>query len=95
MKERKTSREINAYLRYRQSTEHYLKTVYKNPSWAKERAEAEIIQYMLSINGRDYRIISHNMNTFSAGFIAEENGKTYFYYFTANNETKTCISDPL
>ena len=72
--------------------QQYLKTpircvndVYARPSCDKLRAELNIIAYMLDQNGYGYRVMSHNAQMFTAGYIIHNEKGKFFVYETAYN----------
>ena len=61
--------------------------VYEKPSSAKIMAEEEIQKEMVSKNGYDYRIISHNCNMFTCGYSYKDNDDhLHFVYHTKYDE---------
>lgn len=56
--------------------------VYGSYSQAKENAMNYCKEMMKKYEGYDLRIISHNSNVFSVGFIFKDDGKKIFAYIT-------------
>ena len=64
-----TKRERNFLNSYNRATATYLDEVYTSFSSAKARADRECKEKMLAMNGKNYRIISHNSNFFTCAWI--------------------------
>ena len=62
---------------------------YKNPSEDKVIAYEETRNYMESIGGKGYHIMSYNSYTFTCGFMV----KNYLYVITKNNLYKIKVED--
>lgn len=71
---------------YLLSTDYSLYSVYGRFSEAKQRAWEYCVNKMREYNGESLRIVSHNVNIFTAGFsfINGETGVLQFYYITPN-----------
>lgn len=91
----KTKREINAYLKYRKTELRGVNDVYKNPSYYKQKAEADIGFDMIKYNGYDYKVITYTCEQFTAGFIGYVNGKKYFFYYTYAKTTITPLEEEI
>lgn len=57
---------------YNRSTAKTLSDVYKSFSYAKEKSFNDIWYEMKSMGGHDLRIISHNCNFYSCGYMLGE-----------------------
>lgn len=67
---------------YKKSEYYSLNQKYKSCSFAKIKAEQEILQDMKNLNGYNYKIVGANTSTFSCAFTFEENNKQFLKYFT-------------
>ena len=74
---------------YNVSRETRLEDCYKSYSFAKQKAYNYCIQQMESVNGWSFRIISHNVNIFTCGYLYAdcETGVIMFRYITPSYET--------
>ena len=63
----------------------YVNDVYARPSVYKERAERNILAYMLNNDGYGYRVMSHNAQMFTVGYIIQNDGGKLFVYETAKH----------
>ena len=79
--------------------QQYLKTpvqrvndVYIRPSIYKERAERNILAYMLNNDGYGYRVMSHNAQ-FTVGYIIRNDKGKCFVYETAYNQYVLQLDD--
>lgn len=80
------TRQESILRRYFASSDYSIGCVYKTASPFKWRAESEILEDMRKFNGCRYRIISHNSNVFTCGFIwTDSAGETWLRYYTAYN----------
>lgn len=77
----------NKYERYTNSDYYSVDDFYKKPSYYKQRAEYLIQEKMKKVNGFDYKVVSGNCMTFTAGWCYpdKENGNVIFVYETAYN----------
>lgn len=91
----KTKREINAYLHYRKTDIRGVNDVYKNPSYYKQKAEADIGFDMIKYQGYGYKVITFNAHQFSAGFIGYIDGKKFFFYYTYAKTTITPLEEEI
>lgn len=74
------------YQQYLKSSLRYVADVYARPSVNKCIAERNILNYMMNNDGYGYRVMSHNSQMFTVGYIIRnENGKC-FVYETAYNQ---------
>lgn len=73
-----------AYEIYKLSYDVTLSDVYASYSVYKERAYRECINMMFTLNGYNFRIITHNTNIFTCGFVYEFCGIKRFMYITPN-----------
>ena len=80
--------------------QQYLKTpvqrvndVYVRPSVYKERAERNILAYMLNNDGYGYRVMSHNAQMFTVGYIIRNEKGKCFVYKTAYNQYVLPLDD--
>lgn len=72
--------------RYYMSRNWSIACVYKKASNEKWRAESDIIEEMNKMGGYGYRIIAHNSNTFSCGYLFTDSaGELWLMYHTAYN----------
>lgn len=58
---------------------------YKNPSWAKVRADKEIVNEIYSRDGYGYSVISYNTNIFTCGYLFRKDGELWFAVHTPSN----------
>lgn len=70
------------YSTYLKSTDETLMDVYKSCSRWKFIAFNRCRALMEAVGGWELRIISHNSQSFTVGFMFEEDGKTKFAYIT-------------
>ena len=73
------------YQEYLKAPYRYVGDVYDCPSANKLRAELNIIAYMHDQNGYGYRVMSHNAQMFTAGYIIHNEKGKFFVYETAYN----------
>lgn len=66
---------------------------YKAPSAAKRYAFENCKRVCKQYNGRNLRIIGHNCQTFSAGFIGLWNNQKAFFYISPYRNDVMLISD--
>lgn len=78
MKKMTNSLAIHNYNRYLRSTDTKLSDVYTRWSTNKQNAYERCIRLMNDMGGRDFRILGHNSDAFSVGFITDEK----FIYIT-------------
>lgn len=77
---------VDAYYRYLKSNDNRLWDVYKSCSQAKVNAYAYCNSKKRELNGRDLKIVSHNSQLFTVGFIGELDNRQAFIYITKDNE---------
>ena len=82
-----TKNQIKAkYQEYLKAPIRYVNDVYVRPSVYKERAERNILSYMLNNDGYGYRVMSHNSSFFTVGYIIRNEKGKCFVYETAYNQ---------
>ena len=68
------------YAEYLATPSRCVKDVYARPSIAKRRAEQNIINYLVDQDGYGYRVMLHNAQMFTVGYIIRnEKGKCFVY----------------
>lgn len=73
-----------AYAIYKHSTDRTLDDVYGTYSVYKARAYRDCIELMYTLHGFGFKIITHNQNVFTCGFVYEFCNKIMFMYITPN-----------
>ena len=73
------------YQQYLKSPLRYVADVYVRPSVNKCIAERNILRYMLNNDGYGYRVMSHNAQMFTVGYIIRNDEGKLFVYETAQN----------
>ena len=73
------------YQQYVKAPIRYVNDVYVRPSIYKERAERDILEYMLDQNGYGYRVMSYSTNFFTVGYIIQNDEGKLFVYETAQH----------
>ena len=73
------------YQEYLKAPILHVNDVYIRPSIYKERAERNILAYMLNNDGYGYRVMSHNAQMFTAGYIIRNDEGKLFVYETAQH----------
>ena len=73
------------YAEYLRTPSRCVNDVYARPSTAKRRAELNIIDYLVDQNGYGYRVMSHNSQMFTVGYIIQNEKGKCFVYETAYN----------
>ena len=81
------------YREYLATPSRCVKDVYARPSTAKMRAEWEIINYLVDQNGYGYRVMSHNAQMFTVGYIIHNEKGKCFVYETAHNQYVLPLDD--
>ena len=76
---------IAKYQEYLKAPYCYVGDVYVRPSVNKLRAERNILAYMLNNGGYGYRVMSHNSQMFTVGYIIHNEKGKFFVYETAYN----------
>ena len=74
------------YQEYIKAPIRYVNDVYARPSIYKERAERNILDYMLFNDGYGYRVMTHNAQMFTVGYIIRNEKGKCFVYETAYNQ---------
>ena len=74
------------YAEYLEAPLRYVADVYARPSVNKCIAERNILRYMLNNNGYGYRVMSHNSQMFTVGYIIYNGNGKCFVYETAYNQ---------
>ena len=82
----KTSRVKAYYQDYMWAVNKYgyrhLCDCYKNPSWAKVKAESAIIKECYNYDGYGYSVISYNTSMFTCGYLFKMDGELWFAVHT-------------
>ena len=73
------------YQQYLKAPLRYVADVYVRPSVNKCIAERDILEYMHDHNGYGYRVMSHNAQMFTVGYIIRNDEGKLFVYETAYN----------
>ena len=60
----------------------YLSDCYKNPSWAKIKAERDIVKECYNKGGYAYSVISYNTSIFTCGYLFNRDGEVWFAVHT-------------
>ena len=74
------------YQEYIKAPIRYVTDVYARPSVYKLRAERNILDYMLFNDGYGYRVMTHNAQMFTVGYIIRNEKGKCFVYETAYNQ---------
>ena len=77
---------VDAYYRYLKSNNNRLWDAYKKVSVAKVNAYEYCKNKKRELNGSYLKIISHNCQSFTVGFIGEIDNRNAFVYITKDNE---------
>ena len=89
-----TKNQIKAkYQEYLKTPLQYVNDVYARPSVYKERAERNILDYMLDQNGYGYRVMAHNAQMFTVGYIIRNDEGKLFVYETAQHRYYLPLGD--
>ena len=89
-----TKKQLKAkYLEYLNTPSRCVKDVYVRPSINKRRAEQHIINYLVEQNGCGYRVMSHNAQMFTVGYIIRNEKGKCFVYETAYNQYVLPLDD--
>ena len=89
-----TENQIKAkYQQYLKTPVRHVNDVYARPSIYKERAERNILGYMLNNNGYGYRVMSHNSQMFTVGYIIRNDEGKLFVYETAQHRYYLPLDD--
>ena len=81
------------YAEYLRTPTRCVKDVYARPSANKIRAEYRIIDYLVDQNGYGYRVMSHNAQMFTVGYIIQNDEGKLFVYETAYHRYYLPIDD--
>ena len=73
------------YAEYLTTPSRCVKDVYARPSANKIRAEYRIIDYLVDQGGYGYRVMSHNAQMFTVGYIIQNDEGKLFVYETAKH----------
>ena len=73
------------YAEYLATQSRCVKDVYARPSANKIRAEYRIIDYLVDQDGYGYRVMSHNAQMFTVGYIIQNDEGKLFVYETAQH----------
>ena len=55
---------------------------YQNPSWAKIKAERDIVKECYNKDGYGYSVISYNTSIFTCGYLFNRDGELWFAVHT-------------
>ena len=89
-----TKNQIKAkYQQYLIAPLRYVADVYARPSVNKCIAERNILNFMMNNDGYGYRVMSHNSQMFTVGYIIRNEKGKYFVYETAYNQYVLQIDD--
>ena len=89
-----TKNQIRAkYQEYLKAPLRYVADVYVRPSVNKCIAERDILDYMLDQNGYGYRVMSHNAQMFTVGYIIRNDEGKLFVYETAQHRYYLPLDD--
>ncbi|MBO7696998.1 MAG: hypothetical protein J6T10_30580 [Methanobrevibacter sp.] len=80
-----TKREKRFYYAWLRSEKRILEQVYSRYSTAKADSFKRCVEDCAEINGHRFRIISHNCNFYTVGYVYELNGKNFLRVQTAYN----------
>ena len=81
------------YQEYIKAPIRYVNDVYARPSIYKERAERNILDYMLYNDGYGYRVMSYNTSFFTVGYIIQNDEGKLFVYETAQHRYYLPLDD--
>ena len=81
------------YQEYLKTPSRCVNDVYARPSTAKRRAEQNIINYLVDQGGYGYRVMSHNSQMFTVGYIIRNGKGKFFVYETAYNQYVLQLDD--
>ena len=73
------------YKQYLKTPIRYVTDVYARPSRNKLRVENSIFEYVLDQDGYGYRVMSHNSQMFTVGYIIQNDEGKLFVYETAQH----------
>lgn len=93
----KTSRVKAYYQDYMRAVNYYghrtVSDCYKSPSWAKLRAEKEIVDEICNKGGYAYSVISYNTSIFTCGYLFKRNGELWFAVHTPSYYGETKVEE--
>ena len=81
------------YQEYLKAPRQRVYDVYAKPSVNKLKAERDILDYMLDQNGYGYRVMSHNAQMFTVGYIIQNDEGKLFVYETAQHRYYLPLDD--
>ena len=81
------------YAEYLATPSRCVKDVYARPSVNKCIAERNILRYMLNNDGYGYRVMSHNAQMFTVGYIIRNEKGKCFVYETAQHRYYLPLGD--
>ena len=81
------------YAEYLATPSRCVKDMYARPSANKIRAEYRIIDYLVDQNGYGYRVMSHNAQMFTVGYIIQNDEGKLFVYETAQHRYYLPLDD--
>ena len=81
------------YQEYLKTPARYVNDVYVRPSVIKLRAEFSIFEYMHFNDGYGYRVMSHNAQMFTAGYIIRNDEGKLFVYETEQHRYYLPLDD--
>ena len=80
--EKMNARNARIYESFKQANAYQLYHVYGRYSDAKDKAFDYCVSKCNELSGYRFRIISHNSQIFTVGFLFEKDGKTFLAYIT-------------
>ena len=80
---------LNAIKAHTRAYKTNLRECYTTWSNAKDNAFKRCRDLYMQYKGMDFKIISHNLNEFSVGFVGEYEGQKAFFYITKSH-TRVC-----
>ena len=82
----KTSQVKSYYERYMHAVNNHgyrgIFDCYQNPSWAKIKAERDIVKECYNKDGYGYSVISYNTTMFTCGYLFNRDGELWFAVHT-------------
>ena len=93
----KTSQVKSYYERYMYAVNKYgyrnIFDCYNKPSWAKIRAEREIVEECINKGGYAYSVISYNTSIFTCGYLFRKDGELWFVVHTPSDYGKMKVEE--
>ena len=93
----KTSQVKSYYERYKYAVNKYgyrhLSDCYQNPSWAKIKAERDIVKECYSKDGYGYSVISYNTSRFTCGYLFRKDDELWFAVHTPSDYGKMKVEE--